>query len=45
MWVVAANPADFLLEAQRYGITPEQMAADIFPKPVSPPKLKCLLEN
>lgn len=45
LWEIAANPSQFLKDAQRYGITPEQMAADIFPKPQLPPKLKCLLED
>jgi hypothetical protein len=44
-WEIAANPSQFLKDAQRYGVTPEQMAVDIFPKPKSPPKLNCLLEG
>ncbi len=45
LWEIAANPSEFLKDAERYGVTPEQMAADIFPKIELPPKLNCLLED
>jgi len=45
LWEIAANPSQFLKDAQRYGVTPEQMAADIFQKPQLPPKLNYLLED
>lgn len=45
MWEITAKPEQFSPDAQRYGVAPEQIAANIFPRPESPPKLSCLLES
>ena len=44
-WNVAANPTAFAKDATRYGVSAEQMAADIFPKPEQPPPLSALLQG
>lgn len=44
-WEAAANPASFIDDAQRYGVSPEQMASEIFPKPSPPPKLDALYKE
>ncbi|MCB2261441.1 MAG: hypothetical protein LGR52_00605 [Candidatus Thiosymbion ectosymbiont of Robbea hypermnestra] len=40
----AVDPDEFVADAQRYGVRPEQLAADLFPKPSPPPRLSTLLE-
>lgn len=45
LWEAAANPSLFAADAERYGVAAEQMAADMFPKPNSPPRLRTLLED
>lgn len=44
-WRLMANPAAFTADAQRYGVSPEQMAADLFPMPKRPPGLITLQEQ
>jgi hypothetical protein len=45
IWRSAANLESFKRDAELYGVTPEQMAADIFPKPTLPPALNQMLEG
>lgn len=43
-WKANHDPLQFAEEAKRYGVTPEQMLADMHPKPEAPPPLAELLE-
>jgi len=44
-WEIALDPALFVADAQRYDVRPEQLAADLFPKPSPPPRFSALLEE
>lgn len=44
-WEVAANPGAFSDDAKRYGVSPQEMAAEVFPKPSRPPALATLCKG
>lgn len=44
VWEANADPLQFAEDAKRYGVTPEQMLADLHPRPEAPPRLADLLE-
>ncbi|MGN6526037.1 MAG: hypothetical protein ACTHL8_06580 [Burkholderiaceae bacterium] len=44
MWKANHDPLQFVDDAKRYGVTPEQMLADMHPMPKAPPPLAELLD-
>lgn len=45
IWKANHDPQQFADDAKRYGVTPEQMLADMHPRPKAPPPLADLLET